>query len=288
LKSSRFFTIVVLTVTMFGQQAGSGKAQLSLPKVRGVLLLNVGNASWEMQTDGKETQLRALDRGDHLIITAFLQRVKFPASADACRAKWWPMTEKSAPMKRDQLRQYEKEGIAVVDYLVAEFRGNSIRQKTMHAYLGGRDLCAEVHLSKEQFAPDDEKLFDEVLATVHLRPDELTAEDQGKGKAATQREESYMLGRVFGAVEDVGGGYTKEGLRKLSAINKDLEKRAYSTRTSWLAHHWYGKALLDSGEARAAVQMLQVAQGEASSLTGKEKEETAELLGQAQEKLSKK
>jgi hypothetical protein len=27
-----------------------------------------------------------LDRGDHLIITAFLQRVRFPASADACRA----------------------------------------------------------------------------------------------------------------------------------------------------------------------------------------------------------
>jgi len=97
-----------------------------------------------------------------------------------------------------------------------------------------------------------------------------------------------MFGRVLGAVEDVGGGYTKEGLRKLSAINKDLEKRGYSTRTRWVAHRWYGKALLDSGDAKTAVQILQVAQGEAGSLTSKEKEETAELQRQAQEKLSKK
>ena len=97
-----------------------------------------------------------------------------------------------------------------------------------------------------------------------------------------------MLGRVYGAIEDAGGGYTKEGLRKLSAINKDLEKREYSIRTRWLAHHWYGKELLDSGDAPYAIQMLQVAQGEASSLTGNEKEETWKLQVQAQEKLSNK
>ena len=171
---SSFLTVIVLGVTVLGQQAGTGKAQLSFAKAGGVLELNVGNANWETRTGGKETQLRALDREDHLLITAFLQKVKFPASAEECRAKWWPMTEKSAPMKRDQLRQYEKSGIAVVDYFVPEFRGNAIRQRTIHAYLGGSDLCAEVHLSKEQFVPNDEKLFDEVLETVQLRLDQST------------------------------------------------------------------------------------------------------------------
>jgi hypothetical protein len=288
MKSFGFLWIFVLGANLFSQQAGTGKAQLFLPKTKGVLVLNVGNANWETRTDGKETQLRALDRGDHLLITAFLQKVNFQASAEKCRAKWWPMTEKSAPMKRDELRQYEKNELAVVDYFVAEFRGNAIRQRTIHAYLGGLGLCAEVHLSKEQFLPDDERVFDNVLETVQLRLDQSTAEDEGKRKAATQQEESHMLGRVFGAIEDVGGGYMKEGLRKLSAINKDLEKREYSTRTRWLAHHWYGKALLDSGDTRTAVLMLQVAQVEANSLTGKEKEETAELQRQVQEKLSKK
>jgi len=103
MKSSSFLTVLILVVTVLGQQTGTGKAQLSLAKTRGALLLNVGNGSWETVTNSKETQLRPLDRGDHLLITAFLQKVKFPASAEECRAKWWPMTEKSAPMKRENL-----------------------------------------------------------------------------------------------------------------------------------------------------------------------------------------
>jgi len=189
-------------------------------------------------------------------------------------------------MKRDELRQYEKNRLAVVDYFVPEFRGNPVRQRTIHAYLGGSDLCAEVHLSKEQFVPDDEKLFDSVLETVQLQLDQSPAENHGK--AATQQEESYMLGRVLGAIEDVGSGHTKEALHKFSTINKDLEKREYSTRTCWLVHHWYGKALLDSGDAGAAMQMLQVAQREANSLTSNEKEEAERLQAQLQEKLSRK
>ena len=79
-------------------------------------------------------------------------------------------------MKRDQLRQYERGEIAVVDYLVPEFRGNAVRQRTIHAYLGASNLCAEVHLSKEQFVPENEKLFDDVLGTVQLQLDQSVGE----------------------------------------------------------------------------------------------------------------
>jgi tetratricopeptide (TPR) repeat protein len=188
MKLSSFFTVTLLAGTAYCQEAGLGKAQISLPKVRGVLELDVGKVKWETLTGrtrtGKEVQLKALSRADHLLITAFLQKVKFRASAEACRAKWWPMTEK-APMKRDQLHQYEKSGMAVVDYIVPEFRGSLVREKSLHAYLGSRDLCAEVHLSKQQFAPADEKLFDDVLATVQLLPDE-SALEQGSGSPTNE------------------------------------------------------------------------------------------------------
>ena len=108
------------------------------------------------------------------------------------------MTEKSAPMKREQLRQYEKGGIAVVDYFVPEFRGNAIRQRTIHAYLGGSDLCAEVHLSKEQFVPDDEKLFDDVLGTVQLWL------DQSAGEVPDQKEQLLAEGSNFYLRHDYG------------------------------------------------------------------------------------
>jgi predicted Zn-dependent protease len=43
--------------------------------------------------------------------------------------------------------------------------------KNMHAYLGAGNLCAEIHLSKVLFAPADQQLFDDVLATARLRTD---------------------------------------------------------------------------------------------------------------------
>ena len=65
---------------------------MSIPGVPGVLQLDVGATTFQTKVtpDGKEVQLRAFDRPDQLGISAFLQRVTFPASAEKCRAEWWP------------------------------------------------------------------------------------------------------------------------------------------------------------------------------------------------------
>jgi hypothetical protein len=116
----------------------------------------------------------------------------------------------------------------------------------------------------------------------------------GQKKPATQDEESRLLGRVVAAIEDVGAGehppmdqkYIKEALSKFSSINKDIEKREYSLRLRWTFHYWYGKALLDSGDAEKAVRMLEIGDGEAASLTSKEREQTAGILRSARQKLA--
>ena len=184
MKSPTFLAYLILCGTVFAQQASVSTAQISIPGVKGVLELDVGPTTWEarVRPDGKETQLRAMNREDKLLISAFLQRVTFPASAESCRAKWWPMTEKSVSMKREDLRQSEKDGMAIVEYIVPEYLGKKLRQKSLHAYLGSRDICAEVHLSKLQFSPADQKHFDDVLATVQLLPEESAPEDQGQEK----------------------------------------------------------------------------------------------------------
>lgn len=181
MKPLTLLAVGLFSVTMVGQQSGTGKAQISIPNVKDVLELDVGPTKRDAHArpDGKETQLRALDRVDRLFITGFLQKVKFGASPEKCRAEWWPMTTKSAKVQREELRQSESDGMAVVEYIVPEFRGIAVRQKTVHAYLGSRDLCAEVHLSIEQFVPDDQKLFNDVLATARLLPDESVQEDHG-------------------------------------------------------------------------------------------------------------
>lgn len=151
---------------------------MSIPGVQGVLELEVGPTKYEtrVRPDGKEVQLRALDRADHLLITAFLQRVDFPAGPERCRDEWWPGTKKGVKMQRDDLQETTvKDGIARVEFIVPEFRGIKVHQKDLHAYLGAGDLCAEVHLSKVDFKPEDGKLFDDVLSTVKLLPEASAA-----------------------------------------------------------------------------------------------------------------
>lgn len=207
---------------MLGQQASVSKAKISIPGVKGVLELDVGPTSWEAtaRPDGKETQLRAMRRVDNLLISAFLQNVKFPASAEKCRAAWWSMTAKSAPMKREELRQSEKDGIAIVEYIVPEFRGNPVRQKSLHAYLGSRDLCAEVHLSKVQFAAEDQKLFDDVLATARLLPDETAAED----RSHSQTNQYLAEGSQFYLQHD----YAAAAKRYQKALDLERQNRTLS------------------------------------------------------------
>jgi tetratricopeptide (TPR) repeat protein len=164
---------------LLAQQRNLNKAEISIPGVQGVLKMDVGPTTWEarVRPDGKEVQLRAMNRQDKLVITAFLQRVSFRASAEECRSQWWSAAEKNLPVKIEDVHQYEKDGIAAVEYTVEEFRGQPVHEKAVHAYVGSRDLCAEVHLSKIQFVPADQRLFDDVLATVSLEPD-VAVEEQ--------------------------------------------------------------------------------------------------------------
>lgn len=188
--------VLLVPCVGFAQEAEVNKAHVSIPGVKGVLELNVGKTTWDanVRADGKETQLQAMRRMDNVRITAFLQKVNFQASAENCRGKWWPLTAKNAPIKREELRQYDRDGAAVVEYIIPEFRGKALHQKSLHAYLGANDLCAEIHLSKDQFVSEDEKSFEEILSTVRLLPDET---GHLEGSAAEEKKRYLAEGSRF-------------------------------------------------------------------------------------------
>jgi len=76
-------------------------------------------------------------------------------------------------------------------------------------------------------------------------------------------------------------------------INKELKKREYALWTRWNAHRWYAQALLDSGNAHGALDILQKAEEEAKALSDQRqretaKEQTATLVLQANQRLAKK
>jgi tetratricopeptide (TPR) repeat protein len=188
-------SIIFWSIIAFAQPGPGNRAEMSIPGVSGILQLDVGATTFQtaVSPDGKEVELRAFDRPDRLGISAFLQRVTFPASAEKCRDEWWPATKKSAPMKRDDLDESQvKDGIARVEYIVPEFRGHKIHQKTIHAYLGSGNLCAEIHLSKAGFEPDEQKLFEQILSTVKLLPDQAPSSGQSAGTAPADDTVRYL------------------------------------------------------------------------------------------------
>jgi tetratricopeptide (TPR) repeat protein len=191
MKTTALLFALCFAINAPSQQASSNKAQMAIPGVKGVLEFDVGPTTPEIRVrpDGKEVQLRAFGRPDKLDITAFLQRVTFPASAERCRDEWWPDTKKG-PFQRDNLQEtVVKDGIARVEFIVPEFQGVKVHQKNVHAYLGAGNLCAEIHLSKIAFNPNDQKLFEDFLASVKLRPEALPSAGQSQ-----DHDSSYYFG----------------------------------------------------------------------------------------------
>jgi len=172
--------IALACIAALAQQPSGDHVQMTIPGVQGALELNVGPTTWQtrVRDDGLETQMRAMDRADHVVISAFLQKVTFAASPEKCRDEWWSATEKSNKshgFKMEHVAKSSDSNIARVEFFVPEFQGHPVKQQSLHAYLGSRDLCAEIHLSKVLFKPDDQKLFEEVLTTVRLLPDDAGA-----------------------------------------------------------------------------------------------------------------
>jgi len=182
MKTRVLMVVFCLCATAWSQQSGFGKAHISVPGVSGTLEFDPGRTAWEsrVRSDGKETQLQAMGRADHLLVTAFLQQVKFAASPERCRDEWWTKTEKGdrSRWKLEDMQKSTQEGMTRVEFIIPEAQGLPVRMKNVHAYLGARDLCAEIHISKVRFAPEDQKLFDEVLATARLRLEDSGAKSK--------------------------------------------------------------------------------------------------------------
>jgi tetratricopeptide (TPR) repeat protein len=221
--------VLFCSLSALAQAGKSSPIQMTIPGVKGILEFDIGPTTPEisLRPDGREVQLRAFGRPDGLEITAFLQRVAFPASAEKCRDAWWPDTKKG-PFQRDNLQEtVVKDGIARVEFVVPEFQGMKVQQKNIHAYVGGGDLCAEIHLSKVAFKPGDQKLFEGLLASVKLLPDALSSAGQSQNPTEPQdHDSSYYFGQ--GSKFFLQQNYSEAANSYEKALDLEKQKRALS------------------------------------------------------------
>jgi tetratricopeptide (TPR) repeat protein len=172
--------VLLLSVCLFAQQAPVGKARVEVPGVKGVLEIDVGPTPWNLDflPEDKWTMLQARQRPDHLSISALLRQVTFAATAESCRNELWPKLKESGGDRIVNPQQSMQGGFARVDYTLNGSEGGPSHH--LLAYLGSRDLCAEIHLSKAGFVPADQNAFEQVLASVRLLPDESGLQAAGQ------------------------------------------------------------------------------------------------------------
>lgn len=216
-------------------QQPSGKiGRVEVSGAKGILEINVGASPWylEFVPEDKWTMLHARQRPDHVSITAQLRQVTFAATAESCKNELWPKLKQSLGDRTANLQESSYGGAGRVQY---DFSGASNTQSHhLLAYWGAGDLCAEVHLIKIGFTPQDQTAFEQILSSVRLFPDQsgLQATEQAQANSSTlmaQGNELYSQGHYDDALK-----FYQRGL-DLEKANKTFDKDLFLELISRLA-----------------------------------------------------
>ena len=172
MKTFRLLAILALSAVAQTQQPSGSPARLEVPGATGVLEIDVGASPWHLDflPEDRWTMLQAHQRPDHVTVSALLRQVPFAATAQSCRDQMWPQVQKSLGARIENLRESLTGGFQREEYNFSAPDGNTSHQ--LYAYVGSRDLCAQINLVKTGFAPEDQKAFEQILASVRLLPDQ--------------------------------------------------------------------------------------------------------------------
>jgi hypothetical protein len=110
---------------------------------------------------------RANDPDTGVVVSAFLERNPEFTSKEQCRAHYTAKLLKG-PFVHSDVEQVTRGRMAIWRAMMQELRGVRLSQQNVHAHLFRDGVCVEVHLSKVQYEPNDERLFEAVLRTVRF------------------------------------------------------------------------------------------------------------------------
>ena len=157
-------------------QLKKGVSRYTLPGKTGALQISLGDLKverTELSADGPRIGVAAGGESD-LALSIFIKPAEKPGPSSVCRDTWWPRTEAAATGELKTTLQgkrlYQKGPMALVEFFTPRFQSKTINEKSIHAYVVAGDLWIEIQLSKKQYQPHDQALFDRVLNSVEALP----------------------------------------------------------------------------------------------------------------------
>jgi tetratricopeptide (TPR) repeat protein len=117
--------------------------------------------------DGFGRMMMASNPATGVVLSVFLEKAPKKGNSHEAREYYWEKSKKS-PVKKDDIKLSDVGNLPIVEYFVKEFQGARIDQKSVNAYLAKDDTWIDVHLSKVQFKPEDQALFDAILKSLKI------------------------------------------------------------------------------------------------------------------------
>ena len=117
--------------------------------------------------DGKGIMAFGENSQTRVLIRLLIEEAAREGDQLACRKYYWKKVRRKGAKKSD-VRLSEREGIALVEYLIEEARGFRVNQKNVNAYLSHDGMWIDVHLSKVGYKESEWGLFEEVLRSIRI------------------------------------------------------------------------------------------------------------------------
>jgi hypothetical protein len=124
-----------------------------------------------------EPELAGSDQATGLQLSLFLERAATEGDAEVAREFYWKRMQAS-PFKMEDVRFSERNGAAVLEYIVKE-----ASWKNMNLYLSHDGYWVDLHISKILFRSADKEYFDAVLNNI-----KIVSSQRGRNAASGSRK----------------------------------------------------------------------------------------------------
>ena len=134
----------------------------------------------EMQPDGRRYFL-AEDNKNRAVVSVYLEPGKAPAAPEECKRLLEDRAKRDSPFEPKHIEYREIAGFETIAYTIPEVDGVPVNQRNLFACLMKDDVHVDIHLSKTLFKASDQPLFDAILQSAVVAPQETAAGDVPAG-----------------------------------------------------------------------------------------------------------
>jgi len=121
----------------------------------------------QTRDDGRGIMVFGENSESNVLISIFIEEAAREGDHLACRKYYWKKLRRKGA-KKSGMRLSERDGIALVEYLIEEASGFRVNHKNVNAYLSHDGLWIDVHLSKVAYEESEWGLFEEVLRSIRI------------------------------------------------------------------------------------------------------------------------